>query len=822
VANGSGSITSIVANLVVSASPVITAEPQSQTVTAGSPANFSVGVEGATPLTFQWLKNGANLNNGGNISGANTATLQLSTTSAADDGGYHVIITNSFGSVTSVVATLNVASPPTITVQPGNRTVRGGATASFSVAATGGGPLSYQWFKNGASLIDGLGISGSTTTNLLVANATQADAAVYHVVVSNAAGSQTSASVTLTVMDGAGATIFHDTFESGNMNNWTTTGWHPLTSSTAHNIDPDGGTRSALMTISSNRMHRNIIADNGGSELSGAARVSWYIYDTAAASRIFNEVRGYSSGTGLPNGGTTASGSLGQLLAAGKYNETTMSGEIFDITKYQARVLTASPAGWFNLNAPGAPSRSIGWHKFEIERLSNGDLLFFVDGKLGRTITGANAQSWDTIILGPGLGNSLGDAWFDGFKVERLTNSPVFTASPQNVAANAGDTVTFSALVVGAGPVTYQWKKGSEDVVNGNGISGANSLVLTIEGVGTDDAGAYHLVATNADGSTSSAAATLTVSDIAPVIVSHPVARTNNAGSTATFSVEVTGTSVTYGWRKNGSPLVDGGTILGSTTATLVINDVRQADAGSYSVFVSNSAGNALSQSASLTVIDPPVVTEDPLSQTRNAGESVTFNVSVSGTDVSYQWFRNNQPISGATASSLIIHNLLAANSGDYAVRVSNAAGFEMSDIAVLTVIDPVIVTQPSDTVVPPGGTAYFSVAAVGTEVMTYLWKKNGVPLANGGKIAGANTPNLTITDVQFGDLATYSVTVASEAGGVIDSVGAELSFGAAPTILSHPESRTNNLGTTATFSVTATGHGTLSYQWQKGGVNLT
>ncbi len=218
------------------------------------------------------------------------------------------------------------------------------------------------------------------------------------------------------------AIIFSDNFESGNLNNWTTTGTSPLVISDAQNVVPSGGTHSALMDTSTDRMHHNIVADNGGNELSGYSTFTSYIYDapSTTATRIFNEVRGYSGGTGLPNGGTTASGTLAQLLAIGKYNSVTMPGETYNGNKYQARIVYPSATmGWFNLDGPGSPNRSAGWHKFTIERLSDGTTInFYVDDILSRTIAAATAQSWDTVVMGPGLGSTVGDAWIDGISID--------------------------------------------------------------------------------------------------------------------------------------------------------------------------------------------------------------------------------------------------------------------------------------------------------------------------------------------------------------------------------------------------------------------
>ena len=222
------------------------------------------------------------------------------------------------------------------------------------------------------------------------------------------------------------ATIFSDDFESGTMSNWTTTGSSPLVIDNTQNIVPGGGTFSAKMDTSADRMHHNIIADNGGSELSGNSTFTAYIYDASGtASRVFNEVRGYSGGTGLPNGGTTASGTLAQLIAIGKYNTVTKVGEVYNGSKYQARVTFGTGSGWFNLDGVGSPNRSTGWHKFTVERLADETTLnFYVDDVLSRTFANATAQSWDTVVLGPGLGTTVGDAWIDGLSVNSVENIP--------------------------------------------------------------------------------------------------------------------------------------------------------------------------------------------------------------------------------------------------------------------------------------------------------------------------------------------------------------------------------------------------------------
>src|SRR5213076_1310018 len=100
-------------------------------------------------------------------------------------------VSNAVGSVTSNAAALTVTSvlvAPTITAQPASQTVSVGQTATFTVAATGTAPLSYQWQKNGTV------IGAATAATTAAYNGNQ-----FTVVVSNAAGSVTSTAASLTV-----------------------------------------------------------------------------------------------------------------------------------------------------------------------------------------------------------------------------------------------------------------------------------------------------------------------------------------------------------------------------------------------------------------------------------------------------------------------------------------------------------------------------------------------------------------------------------------------------------------------------------------------
>jgi hypothetical protein len=137
------------------AAPSITGQPVSQTVSVGQTATLSVSATGTAPLAYQWKKNSAA------ITGANSSTYSTPATTSSDNGAlFTVAVSNTAGTVISNAATLTVNAAPTapsISTQPASQTVAAGQSATFSVAANGTAPMTYQWQKNGAA------ISGATS-----------------------------------------------------------------------------------------------------------------------------------------------------------------------------------------------------------------------------------------------------------------------------------------------------------------------------------------------------------------------------------------------------------------------------------------------------------------------------------------------------------------------------------------------------------------------------------------------------------------------------------------------------------------------------------
>jgi len=187
VSNLVSSVTSKAATLTVDTPPVITTQPASQTVVAGTDVTFTVVATGNPSPTYQWSLNGTAL------SGATKASLTINNTKAANGGTYTVAVTNTAGSATSNPAILTVIVPPAITTQPKSQTVTAGSTVTFTVVATGTPVLAYQW------TFDGAPISGATASALTLSNVQAAAVGDYAVTVTNAGGDVTSKEAVLNV-----------------------------------------------------------------------------------------------------------------------------------------------------------------------------------------------------------------------------------------------------------------------------------------------------------------------------------------------------------------------------------------------------------------------------------------------------------------------------------------------------------------------------------------------------------------------------------------------------------------------------------------------
>jgi hypothetical protein len=394
--------------------------------------------------------------------------------------------------------------------------------------------------------------------------------------------------------------------------------------------------------------------------------------------------------------------------------------------------------------------------------------------------------------------------------------APTITAQPQSRTNVVGATVNFTVTAAGTAPLAFQWR------FNGASLSGRTQSTLALAAIQHADAGAYSVVVTNGYGAVTSAVATLTVTNpgVAPTITAQPQSRTNVVGATVNFTVTAAGTApLAFQWRFNGASLS------GRTQSTLALAAIQHADAGAYSVVVTNGYGAVTSAVATLTVTNPgvaPTITKQPQSRTNVVGATVNFSVTSAGTaPFAYQWRFNGASLSGRTQSTLALAAVQLADAGAYSVVVTNGYGAVTSAVATLTItnpgVAPTITTQPQSRTNVVGATVNFTVTAAGTAPLAFQWRFNGASLP------GRTQSTLALAAVQLADAGTYSVVVTNGYGAVTSTV-ATLTVtnpGVAPTITTQPQSRTNLVGSTVSFSVEAAGTGPLSYQWLFGGLGI-
>jgi hypothetical protein len=673
VTNSFGSATSDVATLTVIVPPSIATQPQSQAVVQGSSVTFTTAANGTPPLAFQWRKGGTP------ISGATGTSYTLSNVQATVAGTYTVVATNPAGNATSGNAVLTVYVPPAITAHPGSQTVNAGNNVTFTVTATGNPAPTCQWRR------DGVNVSGATATSYTRAAVGAADVGLYSVVVSNIAGKVTSAEAILALN---AVIVFSDDFESGNLGSWTPVASSPLALSTAQ---VHGGTYSAYQDNTGDWMYHNL------PNLTGHTKINFWWYDDSASTKSYMEIRSY-------DGGSYGSGSLAQTLAIGKYNTVTAPGESFDSHKYQFRAQYPTASyGWLNCASDtSGGARATGWHQFSIERLADGTTVNYTVDGVNRQLTGVapnagHSSQWTTVLLGGGSGTAAITAYWDDVVVTYY-DPPSIATQPASTTVAVGAGASFSVVASG-NLMTYQWRFNGENLADGGGISGATTPTLTIASAQGANAGTYTVEVANGAGPVVSAAAVLQVS---PAITTQPVSQTNLVGSTVTFSVAATGqTPLSYQWKKDGVNLTDGGHISGAQSGTLTVTGIGPLDEGVYTVGVTNPASGVLSGPALLVVMDPPVITTQPVSRAVGAGATVTFSAGAAGgAPLSYQWVFNGNPISGATGASYTRSNVQAEHSGAYTVTVTNPAGSVSSDPATLLVnTAPSLAAIPSRTV---------------------------------------------------------------------------------------------------------------------------
>lgn len=272
-----------------------------------------------------------------------------------------------------------------------------------------------------------------------------------------------------------------------------------------------------------------------------------------------------------------------------------------------------------------------------------------------------------------------------------LTSPPQISQQPSPAILCEGQTIFLAVTAQGLG-LSFQWRRNGTPIPGATQASYSTTATLSASGL-------YDCIVSNSCGSATSDTARITVNEL-PKISQHPESSQVCVGQSVSFSVVATGTGIQYQWRKNGNP------IPGANSSTYTIASVQLSDSGNYDVVVSGTCSPAAqSQSAKLSVNEPPSITQQPRPATVRVGSSVTFSITAKGSaPLAYQWRKNGNRIAGANQPTYTITSVQISDAGYYDCIVSNSCDSVTSQIVQLLVTplgQPVLTLQ--DTLVDVG-----------------------------------------------------------------------------------------------------------------------
>jgi len=397
-----------------------------------------------------------------------------------------------------------------------------------------------------------------------------------------------------------------------------------------------------------------------------------------------------------------------------------------------------------------------------------------------------------------------------------------------------GDDVSMSVATDATSP-TYQWRRGTSNLTNDGRITGVTTATLVINNVlESDEATNYNCVIT-ADGcdATSNNSA-LVVNPLPTITQQPPVSQTVCVGDDVSMSVATSAAGATFQWRRGGANLTNDGHFAGVTTATLVINNVTEADeAGDYDCVITAAGCSSTSNDSAVLVNPLPTITQQPpVSQTVCAGSQVSLSVATDAAGPTYQWRRgttnlvNDGRITGVTTAMLTINNIGEADeASDYNCVVSaNGCDATSNDAAITVNPIPTITQQPQASQSACEGEIVALAVATNAPSPSFQWRRGVTNLVNDGRITGVNTALLTINGVLESDEASDYNCVVTSAGCSATSNNAQIIVGPVVVITGQPPAAvTVNAGDPFVLSVTVQGDvGDFTFQWRQDGNPLS
>ena len=388
-------------------------------------------------------------------------------------------------------------------------------------------------------------------------------------------------------------------------------------------------------------------------------------------------------------------------------------------------------------------------------------------GKTWYNSTGQGATTADLNVAGSAantkylyrcmITNAAGSAISGSVRVILIV-VPVIETQPVNAEVVEGERAYFHVVASGT-DFTYQWQYSSNNgkTWKNSTAATANTPDLNIAGSAANAKLLYRCVITNAAGSAATVTVRVVLSAAPPVIVTQPVNAEVIEGERAYFHVAASGTDLAYQWQfssNNGRSWYNS-TGQGAATADLNVAGSAANTKYLYRCVITNAAGSVTTDVVRVVLIAAPEIVTQPVNAVVTEGSRAYFHVVAAGDNLTYQWqFSSNNGRSwynsngqGAKTADLNVAGSAANTKYLYRCVITNAAGSVTTEsVRVVLTLAPVIVTEPTDTVVTEGERAYFSVAATG-ENLTYQWqysKDNGKTWKNSTG-QGAATADLNV-----------------------------------------------------------------------------
>ncbi len=532
--------------------PVIVGEPAPVTVASGEGTVLTVDATGGNPKTYQWYL-GASGDTSSPVAGATAASLALSNLTVS--GNYWVRVTNPAGSVDSTAAAITVITAPAITEHPASVQIYSGATATFSVAATGG-QLACQWYE-GERGVTNSPVSGATALSFTTPPLTGTKK--YWARVSNLAGTADSYSATASIKARSWV-AYHDTNTTvgGNAANVTTAAVATTPGANTGLLNYQTGastgvTLNALLTGTKSAKTNGATAPNSGTD----------------ASNAFNGIISFTGnhseqlGSSSHNVLFTFSGldpearySVAFYAARNAFttpNRYTISGADAFLGGHSNGVGDAGDSDPATADvATGAGSTTNGYLVKWVDIAPGSDGTFAVDV---RTHTGTSAAMIPQAIL-----------------LEAFTNTPPaaeIQAQPQAATVAFNGSANLSVTATGTG-LSYQWYEGASGIT-ASPVVGATSSALTTPALTAD--ASFWVRITNPGGTVDSATAQVTVAPELPTIRTTAI-QPGTAGDAFSVTLAAWGGSGAITWSVASGQLPPGlslnattGVISGTPTA---------------------------------------------------------------------------------------------------------------------------------------------------------------------------------------------------------------------------------------------------------------